>query len=115
VLIAGHAIIQLRAAKRTRPSALNLRSSVIIAMLILFIGKQNNADRFIVISIVGGYRMRITKFLPEVASEMRKVSWPKRKQLVRYTITVLTTVIIMALFFAVLDLGISELIRLILE
>ena len=59
--------------------------------------------------------MRIVKFFPEVASEMRKVSWPKRKQLVKYTVVVLFTVIIMALFFTVVDLGISELIRLILE
>ena len=59
--------------------------------------------------------MRITNFLPEVAREMRKVSWPKRRELVRYTIIVLSTVIIMALFFAAIDLGISELIRLILE
>jgi len=65
---------------------------------------------------VGGYRMqRITKFFSEVVREMRKVSWPKRKELTRYTITVLTTVAFFALFFAVLDLGISELIRLILE
>ncbi|MCK6208516.1 preprotein translocase subunit SecE [Bacillus infantis] len=46
---------------------------------------------------------------------MRKVSWPKRKELTSYTITVLVTVTFFALFFAVLDLGISELIRLILE
>ncbi len=59
--------------------------------------------------------MNITKFLPEVVREMRKVSWPKRKELVRYTIVVLATVIFMALFFTVVDLGFSELIRLILE
>jgi preprotein translocase subunit SecE len=46
---------------------------------------------------------------------MRKVSWPKRKELTRYTITVLSTVIFFALFFEVIDFGISKLIRLILE
>jgi preprotein translocase subunit SecE len=46
---------------------------------------------------------------------MRKVSWPKRGELTRYTITVITTVAFFAVFFAVLDLGISKLIRLILE
>jgi preprotein translocase subunit SecE len=55
------------------------------------------------------------KFLNNVASEMRKVSWPKRKELTRYTITVLTTVVFAAVFFAVVDLGISELINLILK
>ncbi|WP_197489698.1 preprotein translocase subunit SecE [Rossellomorea aquimaris] len=54
------------------------------------------------------------KFFRNVASEMRKVSWPKRKELTRYTITVISTVVFVALFFAVIDLGISELMRLII-
>ena len=58
---------------------------------------------------------RLTKFFREVVREMKKVSWPKRKELVNYTITVLATVAFFTLFFAVVDLGISELIRFILE
>ncbi|WP_421382627.1 preprotein translocase subunit SecE [Bacillus salacetis] len=53
------------------------------------------------------------KFFSNVSSEMKKVSWPKRKELTRYTITVISTVIFVALFFTVIDLGISEIIRLI--
>ena len=59
--------------------------------------------------------MSITKFFRNVSTEMRKVSWPKRKELTRYTITVITTVAFFAIFFGVIDLGISELIRVILE
>lgn len=58
---------------------------------------------------------RIKKFFSDIIREMRKVSWPKRGELIRSTITVLTTVAFFALFFTVLDLGISRLIRLILE
>ncbi|WP_053364755.1 preprotein translocase subunit SecE [Bacillus sp. FJAT-27245] len=58
---------------------------------------------------------RITNFFRDIAREMRKVSWPKKEELTRYTITVITTVAIFAVFFAVVDLGISKLIRLILE
>ncbi|MFC3885277.1 preprotein translocase subunit SecE [Bacillus songklensis] len=58
---------------------------------------------------------RLGKFLRDVGREMKKVSWPKRKELTRYTITVLSTVVIMSVFFAAVDLGISSLIRLILE
>jgi preprotein translocase subunit SecE len=58
---------------------------------------------------------RIKKFFGDIVREMRKVSWPKRSELTRSTITVVTTVAFFAIFFAVLDLGISELIRLILE
>lgn len=58
---------------------------------------------------------RLINFFRDVVREMKKVSWPKRKELTRYTVTVMATVAFMAVFFAVLDLGISELIRLILE
>ncbi|USK59965.1 preprotein translocase subunit SecE [Peribacillus asahii] len=58
---------------------------------------------------------RLTEFFRGVAREMRKVSWPKRKELTKYTIVVLATVIIMSVFFAVVDLGISQLIRLVVE
>ena len=65
---------------------------------------------------VGGYKMqRIVKFFREVGREMKKVSWPKRKELTNYTVTVLATVVFFTAFFAVIDLGISKLIRLILE
>ncbi len=57
----------------------------------------------------------IMKFFSDIAREMRKVSWPKRGEMTRYTITVLTTVIFFALFFEVIDFGISKLIRLIIE
>lgn len=56
---------------------------------------------------------RIVNFFKDVGSEMRKVSWPKRKELTNYTVTVLATVIFFAVFFAIIDTGISELIRLI--
>lgn len=52
---------------------------------------------------------KISGFLKDVMSEMRKVSWPKRKQLTRYTIVVLATVLFMAVYFAITDLGISSL------
>ena len=50
----------------------------------------------------------IVNFFREVGREMRKVSWPKRKELTSYTITVLGTVVFFTVFFAVIDLGISE-------
>ncbi|MBM7096601.1 MULTISPECIES: preprotein translocase subunit SecE [Alteribacter] len=55
------------------------------------------------------------KFLKEVSTEMKRVTWPTRKELVRYTGVVIATVAFIAVFFAIVDLGISELIRLILN
>ncbi|MCD7036563.1 preprotein translocase subunit SecE [Metabacillus sp. GX 13764] len=56
---------------------------------------------------------RISKFFGDVGREMKKVSWPKRKELTRYTITVLATVVFAAVFIAVIDFGISSLLRLV--
>ena len=52
---------------------------------------------------------KITTFLREVGAEMRKTSWPKSKELTKYTVVVISTVVIMGLFFTGVDLGISQL------
>ncbi|GGF35382.1 MULTISPECIES: preprotein translocase subunit SecE [Halobacillus] len=53
------------------------------------------------------------KFLKNVSREMRKVSWPKGQELTKYTITVLFTVAFVSVFFAVVDLGITQILELI--
>lgn len=59
--------------------------------------------------------MNIFKFLQDVAREMRKVSWPKGSELVSYTITVVLTVAFVAIFFAVIDLGITQILNVLFE
>jgi preprotein translocase subunit SecE len=58
---------------------------------------------------------RIMNFFKEVVREMKKVSWPSRKELVNYTAIVLATVAFFTVFFAIVDLCISKLIRLVFE
>ncbi|WAA12379.1 preprotein translocase subunit SecE [Fervidibacillus halotolerans] len=55
----------------------------------------------------------IVKFFHNVAEEMRKVRWPHRKELVKYTITVVSTVVFFILFFTLIDLGITKIIEII--
>jgi preprotein translocase subunit SecE len=50
---------------------------------------------------------KLGKFVREVRSEMRKVSWPNRKELITYTVVVIITVIIVALFTSVVDVIIT--------
>ncbi|MCM3741062.1 preprotein translocase subunit SecE [Oceanobacillus luteolus] len=52
------------------------------------------------------------KFLKDVSREMKKVSWPTGKELRSYTVIVLSTVILMAIFFFIVDLGISSFLEL---
>lgn len=59
-------------------------------------------------SEVYGIMSKLTGFFKDVVSEMRKVSWPRRKELTRYTIVVLSTVVFMAVYFGLVDLGISQ-------
>jgi len=53
----------------------------------------------------------VGEFFRGVAREMRKTSWPKRKELVKMTITVIITVLIVAVFFIAVDAGITTVIR----
>lgn len=58
---------------------------------------------------------KITNFLSEVGSEMRKTSWPKSKELTKYTVVVIITVVFFGLYFLLIDSGVSELLRWFLE
>ncbi|GAF14830.1 preprotein translocase subunit SecE [Bacillus sp. JCM 19046] len=50
-------------------------------------------------------------FLQDVGKEMKRVTWPTRKELTRYTLVVLATLAIMVAFFFLVDEGISFLLR----
>ena len=44
-----------------------------------------------------------TEFTREVRSELRKVAWPTRPEVINYSLVVLFTVIVLTLFIGVLD------------
>ncbi len=50
-----------------------------------------------------GLISRISRFFKEVRSELRKVAWPNRKELTSYTILVLVTVAVVAVYIGVID------------
>ena len=55
------------------------------------------------------------QFLREVKVELKKVTWPSRKQTIGSTIVVLILAMIISLFLGVVDMGLSGLIRVILN
>jgi preprotein translocase subunit SecE len=59
--------------------------------------------------------MNLVAFFKNVSREMKKVSWPKGRELSKYTITVVSTVIFVTVFFAVIDLGITQILNLFFE
>jgi preprotein translocase subunit SecE len=52
-------------------------------------------------------------FFADSWAELKKVRWPSRKELTSYTIVVLVTIILVTIYFWVLDIGISELVELV--
>ena len=49
-----------------------------------------------------------TRFVREAVSEMRKVLWPSRSELVTYSVVVIIFVVIMVAIVAGLDLGFAK-------
>lgn len=54
-------------------------------------------------------------FFSEAIAELKKVKWPTRKELTSYTLVVLFAVVFVTVYFVILDLGISNVIRAIFE
>jgi len=48
--------------------------------------------------------LRVRDFLVEVTAELKKSSWPTRKELIDSTLVVIVTVLILGIFVALADL-----------
>ena len=58
---------------------------------------------------------RSIQFLREVKMELKKVTWPSRKQTVGSTIVVLVLVMIISFFLGAVDIGLSSLVKVVLQ
>jgi preprotein translocase subunit SecE len=61
------------------------------------------------------FYQRALQFLREVKIELKKVTWPSRKQTVGSTVVVIILVMIISLFLGVVDIGLSSLVRVVLQ
>jgi preprotein translocase subunit SecE len=55
------------------------------------------------------------QFFREVRVELKKVTWPSRKETIASTSVVLITVILIGFFLGIVDLGLSRLIKIFLD
>ena len=55
------------------------------------------------------------QFLREVKVELKKVAWPSKKQTIGSTAVVLILVFIIAAFLGIVDMGLSGLVRLVMQ
>jgi len=55
------------------------------------------------------------QFFREVRVELKKVTWPSKKETIASTSVVLITVILVSFFLGIVDLGLSRLIKIFLD
>ena len=61
------------------------------------------------------YLNKALQFLREVKVELKKVTWPTRKQTLGSTLVVIILVMIIALFLGIVDIGLSSLVRVFIQ
>ena len=50
---------------------------------------------------------KLRKFLDEVKKELKKVRWPNKKEMVKYSVATIIFVIFFAVFFYLIDLAVA--------
>ncbi len=58
---------------------------------------------------------QLVRFLKEVRTELKKVNWPPRKEVVGSTIVVIVSVFILSFFLGVVDVTLQKLIAYVLK
>jgi preprotein translocase subunit SecE len=66
-------------------------------------------------SLQPAFLAKTTQFLREVKIELKKVTWPSRKETLASTGVVIIIVMIISAFLGLVDLGLSNLIRFVLK
>lgn len=54
-------------------------------------------------------------YFKEVMAELKRVTWPSKKETMAATWVVIITVIILSIFLGIVDLGLSQLIKLFIK
>ncbi|HHY04827.1 MAG TPA: preprotein translocase subunit SecE [Thermoanaerobacterales bacterium] len=62
-----------------------------------------------------GFVKRTGKFFKEVRSELKKVTWPTKNELITYTIVVIISVVIVSAIIGITDAILYKIISLILQ
>jgi preprotein translocase subunit SecE len=57
---------------------------------------------------------KVMQFLNDAKVELKRVTWPSRKQTMASTFVVIIIVFVMAVYFGIIDFGLAKLIKLIL-
>jgi preprotein translocase subunit SecE len=77
--------------------------------------KQSQVTRVVPAKAKTNLFSSTVQFLREVKIELKKVTWPSRKQTIGSTVVVIALIILISLFLGSVDIGLSSLIRAVLQ
>ena len=77
--------------------------------------KQSQVSRAVPAKTKTNFIQSTVQFLREVKIELKKVTWPSRKQTIGSTVVVIALIILISLFLGSVDIGLSSLIRVVLR
>jgi preprotein translocase subunit SecE len=100
----------------TIPTAWRRRSIASFAMNKYFTARPDSEVGGVVVAFMARMKQGFGNsfsFFTDAWSELKKVKWPSRKEMTSYTVVVICTVVFVTIYFSILDLGISELVRLV--
>ncbi|OQX15420.1 MAG: preprotein translocase subunit SecE [Desulfobacteraceae bacterium IS3] len=64
---------------------------------------------------IRAYIGKALQFFREVKAELKKVTWPSRKQTIGSTVVVIIVVMVIAFFLGAVDIGLSGMVRSVLQ
>lgn len=82
---------------------------------VLFLKKPSRGTKPVSKKQKQNYLDKVLQFLRETKVELKKVTWPSRKQTIGSTVVVIVLVMIISLFLGVADIGLSSLVRVVLQ
>ena len=78
-----------------------------------------NTEKKNIFHRIGGFFVRLVKGIgrkfKEMFFELKKVTWPTKKDMINYSIVVLVFIVIMGVIIGVIDLGAGKLVELLVS
>ena len=79
----------------------------------------NTAEKKNIFKRIGGFFVRLVKGIGrkfrEMFYELKKVTWPTKKDMINYSVVVLVFILIMGVIIGVIDLGAGKLVELLVS
>ena len=79
----------------------------------------NTAEKKNIFQRIGGFFVNLVKGIgrkfKEMYFELKKVTWPTKKDMINYSIVVLVFIVIMGVIIGVIDLGAGKLVELLVS